>query len=427
LLLAAEHAACRHNRGTRRVSVLVAIAGLALLILIHEAGHFFTARAVGMRPRRFYVGFPPALLKTTRNGIEYGIGVIPLGGYVKIPGMHRPAPSDLDVHFGPALYEAPRLLPPVERTKRLVAQGEFEQAREALADLERSVEEATLSPHASRAARRGLGELADALGSDAYWRQRTWKRLAVIAAGPGTNLVFAIVLLAIVYMIGIPSEASRRVADVIPDTPAASAGLEPGDTIIGINRVPTYTFSEVRDAIQHSSGRPLVLSVLRHGKYVELRPQRPERTQGVYTLGFHPAAIRYKRYGPVAALGLAGKDTWLVTKAMGTWISHIASGSGRKEVSTPVGIVRQSSKAVSVGFREYLQVLALISLSLALLNLLPLLPLDGGHMAFSVIEGLRGRAVGRVVYERVSAVGIALVLLLFFVGLSNDIGSLGGG
>jgi regulator of sigma E protease len=427
LLLAAQHATCRHNRETRRVSVLVAIAGLALLILIHEAGHFFTARAVGMRPRRFYVGFPPALLKTTRNGIEYGLGVIPLGGYVKIPGMHRPAPSDLDVHFGPALYEAPRLLPPVERTKRLVAQGEFEQAREALADLERSVEEATLSPHASRAARRGLGELADALGSDAYWRQRTWKRLAVIAAGPGTNLVFAIVLLAIVYMIGIPSEASRRVADVIPDTPAASAGLEPGDTIIGINRVPTYTFSEVRDAIQHSSGRPLVLSVLRHGKYVELRPQRPERTQGVYTLGFHPAAIRYKRYGPVAALGLAGKDTWLVTKAMGTWISHIASGSGRKEVSTPVGIVRQSSKAVSVGFREYLQVLALISLSLALLNLLPLLPLDGGHMAFSVIEGLRGRAVGRVVYERVSAVGIALVLLLFFVGLSNDIGSLGGG
>ncbi|MDQ2981221.1 MAG: M50 family metallopeptidase, partial [Actinomycetota bacterium] len=334
---------------------------------------------------------------------------------------------DLDVHFGPALYESPRLLPEVERVKRLVAQGDFDPARAALRELERAVEEAPLSTNARRAAERGLSELADALGPDAYWRQRTWKRLAVIAAGPGTNLLFAIALLASVYMIGIPSDASRRVGDVIPRSPAAAAGLEPADVIVGVNRVPTYNFKDVRDAIRKSSGRPLVISVLRKGKYIELRPARPEKTDGVYTLGFHPSAVKYKRYDPVHAAALAGKDTWLVTRAMGSWLKHVVSGSGRKEVSTPVGIVRQSSKAVEVGYREYLQVLALISLSLALLNLLPLLPLDGGHMAFSIIEGLRGRAVGRVVYERVSAVGIALVLLLFFVGLSNDIGNIRGG
>jgi regulator of sigma E protease len=409
------------------MSVLVSIAGLAFLILIHEAGHFFTARAVGMRPRRFYIGFPPAVLRTTRNGIEYGLGAIPLGGYVKIPGMHRPAPSDLDVHFGPALYESPRLLPEVERVKRPLDVGDFSAAREALADLERAVREAPLSANARRAAERGLNELTDGLGGDAYWRQRTWKRLVVIAAGPGANLLFAIALLAAVYMIGIPSDASRRVGDVIPKSPAAAAGLKAGDVIVGINRIPTYDFKEVRDAIRNSNGEPIVVSVLRNGQYLELRPAKPQKTEGVYTVGFHPAAVKYKRYGPIAATGLAAKDTWLVTKAMGSWLSRIVTGSGRKEVSTPVGIVRQSSKAVDVGYREYLQVLALISLSLALLNLLPLLPLDGGHMAFSIIEGLRGRAVGRVVYERVSAVGIALVLLLFFVGLSNDIGNLGGG
>jgi regulator of sigma E protease len=409
------------------MSVFVAIAGLAVLILIHEAGHFFAARAVGMSPRRFYVGFPPALVKVTRNGIEYGLGAIPLGGYVKIPGMHRPAPADLDAHFGPALYESPRLLPPVERIKRLVAQGEFEEARAALPDLDEAIAAEKLSPTAQRSARRGLSELSDALGSDAYWRQRTWKRLAVIAAGPGTNLVFAIVLLACVYIIGIPSDASRVVEKVEPKTPAAHAGLHPGDRIVGINRVPTYTFDDVRDAIRGSGGKPLVVSVLRKGRYLELRPARPQKTEGVYTLGFRPSAIRYKRYDPITAIGLAAKDTWLVTKAMGTWISHIASGSGQKEVSSPVGIVRESSKAVAVGIREYLQVLALISLSLALLNLLPLLPLDGGHIAFSIIEGARGRAVGRGVYERVSAVGIALVLFLFFVGLSNDIGNIRGG
>jgi regulator of sigma E protease len=409
------------------VSVLVAIFGLALLILIHEAGHFFTARAVGMRPRRFYVGFPPALLKTTRNGIEYGLGVVPLGGYVKIPGMHRPAPSDLDVHLRPALYESPRLLPQVERVKRLIAQGAFQEARPELAALERSVQEANLSPKARNAAQRGLSELIDGVGSDAYWRQRTWKRLAVIAAGPGTNLVFAVVLLAAVYMLGIPSDASRRVADVIPNSPAAAAGLHAGDRIVGVNRVPAYDFTDVRDQIRNSGGRPLALFVLRNGRSFELRPVRPEKSNGVYTLGFHPAAVRYTHYNPIRAFGLAAQDTWLVTKAMGTWLGHIASGSGRKDVSTPVGIVQQSSKAVQLGWREYFQVLAIISLSLALLNLLPLLPLDGGHMAFSIIEGIRGRAVGRAVYERVSAVGIALVLLLFFVGLSNDIGNIRGG
>jgi regulator of sigma E protease len=409
------------------MSLLVSVAGLAFLILIHEAGHFFTARAVGMRPRRFYIGFPPAVLKTTRNGIEYGLGAIPLGGYVKIPGMHRPAPSDLDVHFGPALYESPRLLPDVERVKRSVTQGDFEGARAALRDLEHAVGEAPLSANARRAADRGLNELDDALGSDAYWRQRTWKRLVVIAAGPGANLLFAIALLATVYMIGIPSDASRRVGDVIQGSPAAAAGLKADDVIVGVNRVPTYDFKEVRDAIHQSEGQPIVISVLRNGKYVELKPARPQKTDGVYTIGFHPSAVKYKRYGPIQAVGLAGQDTWLVTKAMGSWLTRVVSGSGRKEVSTPVGIVRQSSKAVQVGYREYLQVLALISLSLALLNLLPLLPLDGGHMAFSIIEGLRGRAVGRVVYERVSAVGIALVLLLFFVGLSNDIGNIRGG
>ena len=409
------------------MSVLVAILGLALLILIHEMGHFFTARAVGMTPRKFYLGFPPAAVKWTRNGIEYGLGAIPFGGYVKIPGMHRPAPSDLDVHFGPALYEEPRLLSDVERVKRQVAASRFDDARASLGTLEQALASAKLSPKARRAFDRGLAEIGDALGGDAYWRQRTWKRLAVIAAGPGTNLLFAIVLLAVVYMSGIPSDASRRVQDVIPKTPAAAAGLQAGDRIVGINRVPAYTFTDVRDAIHNSKGRPLVISVVRHGRYFELPAVRPTKTNGVYTIGFHPAAVRYTHYSPPRAFAQAAGDTWLVTKAMGSFLGHIANGSGRKDVSTPVGIVQQSSKAVQLGYREYLQVLAVISLSLALLNLLPLLPLDGGHMLFSIIEGARGRAVGRAVYERVSAIGIAVVLLLFFVGLSNDIGRIHGG
>ncbi len=118
------------------MSVFVAILGLAFLILIHEAGHFFVALAVGMRPRRFYVGFPPAVAKTTRRGIEYGIGAIPLGGYVKIPGMHRLAPADVDVHFGRALQSAPELAGPVHRLKRALAADDEEGAKAAVAALE---------------------------------------------------------------------------------------------------------------------------------------------------------------------------------------------------------------------------------------------------------------------------------------------------
>ena len=106
-------------------------------------------------------------------------------------------------------------------------------------------------------------------------------------------------------------------------------------------------------------------------------------------------------------------------------IGRLVTGEGREEISSPVGIVQASSEAAEQGTVNYLSVLGLISLSLALLNLLPLLPLDGGHIAFSIVEGIRGKAVAREVYERISVVGIAVVLLLFFIGLSNDIGRLG--
>jgi regulator of sigma E protease len=410
------------------MTVLIAIAGLGFLILIHEAGHFFTAMAVGMRPRRFYVGFPPAIVKTKRKGVEYGLGAIPLGGYVKIPGMHRPAPSDVDVHFGSALYEAPQLLQPIERVKRLLAEGEFEPARAALRELETALATTQLTGAARRQANRGLNELDDALGKDAYWRQRTWRKLAVIAAGPLTNLVFAILLLAMVYMIGIPSAASRRVDSVDPKTPAAKIGLKAGDIVIMINHIETNTFDDVSSAIRGSGGQPLVVSVVRAGRKISLPAARPlKQSGGGYVLGFRPTVIRYKHYGPLAAVRLGTGDAWTVTRAMGSFLAHITSPSNRKQISTPVGIVRTSSEAVKQGYRDYFAIVALISLSLALLNLLPLLPLDGGHIMFSLVEGVRGKAVGRAVYERVSMVGIALILFIYVIGLSNDVGRLTGG
>jgi regulator of sigma E protease len=400
------------------VNIFVAILGLGLLVLVHEAGHFFTARAVGMSPRRFYVGFPPAIVRVKRKGIEYGIGAIPLGGYVKIPGMHRPAPSDLETFFGAALAEAPQLLAPVERVRRKFEEGDMEGARPLLAELEQALQQTEVSNGARRAARRGVNELGDALGPDAYWRQRTWKKVLVIFAGPGTNLLFAIILFAALfvsgsggYRLGFSMQTDAPIVEeVSSDFPAAKMGLLAGDRILTINGERVTSVGEVPNLIEKSGGRPIKVVVRRDGMPVELPATRPRAL---------------KQMSVPRAAWESIHLTGVITKEIGASLSRLVQGE-RKEVSSPVGIVEGSSEALERGTQTYLWVLGLLSLSLALLNLLPLLPLDGGHIVFSIIEGVRGRAVGREVYERVSAIGIALVLLLFFIGLSNDIGRLGG-
>jgi regulator of sigma E protease len=405
---------------------LIAIGGLALLVLIHEAGHFVTALAVRMRPRKFYIFFPPALIKKVRGGIEYGIGSIPLGGYVKIPGMHRPAAGDLDVHLRRAVDEAPWLLRDAEPVHTALERGDLPAAKAALPELEAAVARAELSEAARKSAEKGVTEIDDALSSDAYWRAPAWKRISVIFAGPAANLVFAVALLAVVYSLGIPAGATRQVERVSSGSPAQSIGLQEGDVIVAVDGQETGSFKEISDQIRGSNGEPLAVTVLRDGEEVSLGPVRPEMIEGRYRIGFVPEPY-YKSYGPGAAIVQAVKKTGDVTVAIGKSLAGIVTGETRDEVSSAVGIVEQSSQVVEAGFRYYLGVLALISLSLALLNLLPLLPLDGGHIAFSIAEKIRGRAIPREAYERASFVGIALVLLLFVIGLSNDINRLRGG
>jgi regulator of sigma E protease len=402
------------------MNVFVSIIGLGFLILIHEAGHFFVARVVGMNPRKFYIGFPPAVAKAKRNGIEYGIGAIPLGGYVKIPGMHRPAAGDLDVHFGRAIEEQPSLRRPLDRLRERLDESDYAGARAAIPDVAQALQDAKLSTAAAKAAERGLGDVEDALAPDAYWRAKIWKRVAVIFAGPGANLLLAVVLFAALFMAG-GGKATRTVDEVVVDTPAAAMGLQAGDTIVAIEGKPVSS-GEIARVISSSNGRPLTVTVDRNGNRVVLGPTKPKETDGTYRLGF---VLAGEGLGPIDSTWQAIRVTGIITKEIGASLSRLVTGDGRKEISSPVGIVQGSSQAADQGYDNYLWVLGLISLSLALLNLLPLLPLDGGHIAFSLVEGIRGKAVTREVYERVSAVGIAVVLLLFFIGLSNDIGRLG--
>jgi regulator of sigma E protease len=404
---------------------LVVAVGLLLLVFLHELGHFTVALAVGIRPRSFYVGFPPAIAKIRRNGIEYGLGAIPLGGLVRIPGMHRPAARDLDTYLAAALREDPGLSPPAQRVRRALENGDYEAARAALPDLRAGIEAATLSPAARRGAERALREVDEGTGADAYWRAVTWKRIAVIAAGPLMNVLVAYVLFFGVFA----TTHSRfvgttRVEAVSAGAPAQDIGLRPGDRIVAVNGVRTPTFDVVSHAIQSSKGKAITVTVVRGGKRTTLGPVHTTRApDGRWILGFSPKSVAVPvSYSIGASARHAAGWCWETVTGTGKAIAGIFHKQERKQLSGPYGIVVASNQALKEGFSYYLQILGFVSMSLALMNLLPFLPLDGGHILFSIIERIRRRAVAREVYERVSVIGFSLILLLAFIALQNDIG-----
>jgi regulator of sigma E protease len=401
------------------MTVFVAIVGLGVLILVHELGHFLVSLVLGMRPRRFYIGFPPAIWTHTRNGIEYGIGAIPLGGFVKIPGMHRPSPADVDMALGRALPEAPALEGAAARLRGALAADDHGAARDSLRVLRELADEQELSASTAAALAKGLDDLTDALGPTAYWRAPTWKRVAAIGAGPAANIVLALVLFTGLFMTS-AGKATTTVEAVSKGSPAAAAGLQAGDRIVSIDGAVVQP-EDISHLISGSDGRVLTVVVVRDGRRVTLPPTAAQRTQGTYRLGFMLAG---EGLPPLQAAGEAFDLTGEVTRDIGASLGRLVTGSGRDQISSPVGIVQGSSDAAKQGTESFLFVLGLISLSIALLNLLPLLPLDGGHIVFAIAEGIRGRSVRREIYERVSVVGIGLVLLLFVIGLSNDIGRL---
>jgi regulator of sigma E protease len=388
------------------MSIGVAILALAVLVLVHEAGHFFAARAVGMRPRRFYIGFPPAIVKTVRGGVEYGIGAIPLGGYVKIPGMHRAAPGDLRASLDQEKQD--RHAAELDELDDALERGDEDAARAVLARLEPEL-----------GSNRMFAEHEGSLAPDAYWRQTTWKRIVVIGAGPAVNVLVAVLLFTGVYMVG-SIVVTRTIDQVRSGHPAAAAGLRPGDKIVTIagHRITPDTLAQ---HISATAGRPFTVTVLRDGRRLTLGPLRARKDQGVYRIGIVLRATS----GPGSSLPVAvwksvvlGKD---ITTGTVSGIVGLFHAQGTRQISSTVGIVRDTAAAYRASTQDFLFVVGYISLALALLNLLPILPLDGGHIVMSVLEGVRGRAFSQLAYLRFSAVGMTIFLLLLYLGLRNDL------
>ncbi len=411
------------------MSVLVAIVGLLLLVAIHELGHFSAAKATGMRALRFYLGFPPAIVKRTWRGTEYGIGAIPLGGFVKIPGMLRPESGDLyDVEDvlgnAPEVDEvaATRLAAELADIQRALDQNRYDDARAAGGRLAAEVEAAEgLSPVERRRVLKSLERLDQNLDPDAYWRCSRIRRLIVIAAGPMANVIACFAILTAVALYGLPV-ATPVVQSVLAKSPAAATGLRAGDRVVSVNGHHSGV-NGIRTAIADSKGGQVSLVVVRDGHRLALRTQRSEVIDGAYRLGFQFGTVN-RPYSVVHAPTFAASEMWTLTTGTVGALADVVTPSGRSQLHSTVGIVRVSAQAEQAGATDYLVLLAFISLSLAIFNLLPFLPLDGGHILMIALERIRGRMVSRAVFERVSVLGIMLMALLFVVGLQNDLSSI---
>jgi regulator of sigma E protease len=407
---------------------VIPILGLLLLIFLHELGHFTAAKRTGMRALKFYIGFPPALIRRRFGDTEYGIGAVPLGGFVKIPGMLRPEPSDLwpieDI------VERREQLPADRASQigianddlaRLIGQGKVDEAAVAagrLADLIDSTEQ--LSAADRRRARRCLERFIEATDRRSYWRSPRRSRLIVIGAGPVANVIAAFAILTALAITGMPQplRVTQVVGSLTKGDPAQAAGLRAGDRITAIDGHPVQSFDQLRALISGSGGRPMDVSVSRSGRAVDLGQITPVKTQGRYIIGFSPRVRAETRSFPIWKAPIeGGSQMWSMISGS---IRGISS-QGTSSVSGPVGIVKVSASAADTGAPYYMWLLAYISLSLGILNLLPFLPLDGGHILLLGLERLRGRALSRATFERVSALGIALVLFLFLFGLHNDL------
>ena len=350
---------------------------LSLVVFFHELGHFLIGRWCGVKVETFSLGFGPELFGfNDRRGTHWRVAALPLGGYVKFFGEGS----------GSSMPE--------------------EIALEAMSAQEREV---------------------------SFSAQRVWKRAAIVAAGPIANFLLAIAIFSgIFYVVG-KSILLPIVDTVTADSAAAAAGFQPGDLIVSIDGAKIESFEDMQRIVQGSSDTQLLFVVDRAGKSVELiaTPRRrdvatPFGTTRVGVLGVQsrvkPENRHLQNYGFVDSVRLAVSETWYVVARTGSYLKGLVSGEeSADQLSGPIRIAEVSGEMAKIGVAAVFNLAAILSISVGILNLLPVPLLDGGHLVYYAVEAMRGKAMNERAQQFGFKIGIMLVTSLMIFATYNDI------
>jgi regulator of sigma E protease len=326
----------------------------------------------------FSIGFGPEIVGfNDRYGTRWKISAIPLGGFVKFFGDDNAAS--------------------VPDTERLATMDEHER-------------------------------------SQSFMFQPVAKRAAIVVAGPLANFLLAIVIFAGVFMLYGKQTMSARVDSVQPESAAADAGFKPGDLVVAINGHPVDSFSDMQRVVGASAGETLAVTVDRDGTQLVLKatPTLKEvkdnfgNVQRVGILGISrsmaPEDLKLHPVAPPQAIWLAVQETWSVIDRTVSYIGGVITGrEAANQLGGPIRIAQMSGQVASFGFVPLIQLAAVLSVSIGLLNLFPIPLLDGGHLLFYIIEGVRGRPLSERAQEVGFRIGLAIVLMLMIFATFNDI------
>lgn len=351
---------------------------LTIVVFVHEMGHYLVGRWCGIGVTAFSIGFGPELLGfNDRRGTRWKLCAIPLGGYVKFVG-------DMGVTSQPDKAEA-----------------------DALPEEQRRV---------------------------AFHNQAVWKRALTVFAGPAFNFLLTIAVFAVMFSIYGRFVSEPTVAEVRPDSPAAAAGFLPGDRFVSVDGEPVETFADVQRLVSGRAGDPIVFVMSRDGGEVTLNAtpavsEQKDPLGNVIKIGVigvvnneamgQPRVISYT---PTQAVGQAVLETGHIISRTGQFLTRFVVGREDKcQLGGPVKIADMAGKAARMGFEWLVQLVALLSVGIGFLNLLPIPPLDGGHLVFYGVEAATGRPVSERATEFIYRTGFFLVLVFMGFVFWNDL------
>ncbi len=451
------------------ISILSAVIIFGILVVVHEAGHFAMAKRLGVRVIRFSIGYPPKIFGIRRGETEYSIGATPFGGYCRMLGDEvgeEPRPEEigdysreLALDVLDAARQHGKVLNGNSADERIIAIAKqvcgnnraggssltlAAQAREIIGRELSPEESAVLSEINSAGsvddAVKKITEhpdrtLARSYEARSFPTQALWKRALIVLAGPGANILFAPILLTLVFMYGVPVPLPV-VGDVKQGLPAYAAGLKHGDVIVSINGQPMDTWNEFAETVRSSNGASLKLDVKRtvegsavHESIVLTPTRQDEKTVTgkmvpTWVIGVTPSGdAKIQRFGPLDASVHAVASTWNLTGQLMVGIASILTGSTpiREALGGPIRIAQMAGQYAHQGLADAAMFTVMLSIELGIINLLPVPLLDGGHLLFFIFEGARGKPLELKYREMMLQVGLFLLVALMAFVIFNDI------